>query len=39
MFYVTQGMFVISNPREYWVLFWLPLAIIFSTPVKTSLQK
>ncbi|MBG0523410.1 O-antigen ligase family protein [Enterobacter cloacae] len=39
MFYVTQGMFVISNPREYWVLFWLPLAIIFSTPVKTALQK
>lgn len=39
MFYVTQGMFVISNPREYWVLFWLPLAIIFSTPVKTTLQK
>lgn len=39
MFYVTQGMFVISNPREYWVLFWLPFAIIFSTPVKTALQK
>lgn len=39
MFYVTQGMFVISNPREYWVLFWLPLAIIFSTPVNTALQK
>ncbi|RWT31376.1 O-antigen ligase family protein [Enterobacter cloacae] len=39
MFYVTQGMFVISNPREYWVLFWLPLAIIFSPPVKTALQK
>ena len=39
MFYITQGMFIISNPREYWVLFWLPLAIIFSTPVKTLLQK
>ena len=39
MFYFTQGMFVISNPREYWVLFWLPLAIIFSTPVNTALQK
>lgn len=39
MFYVTQGMFVISNPREYWVLFWLPFAIIFSTPVKAALKK
>lgn len=39
MFYVTQGMFVISNPREYWVLFWLPFAIIFSAPIKTALQK
>jgi len=39
MFYVTQGMFVISNPREYWVLFWLPLAIIFSPPVNVALQK
>ena len=39
MFYITQGMFIISNPREYWVLFWLPFAIIFSTPVKTLLQK
>jgi len=39
MFYFTQGMFVISNPREYWVLFWLPLAIIFSTPINTALQK
>lgn len=39
MFYMTQGMFVISNPREYWVLFWLPFAIIFSTPVKTALQR
>lgn len=39
MFYVTQGMFVISNPREYWVLFWLPFAIIFSAPIKTTLQK
>lgn len=39
MFYATQGMFVISNPREYWVLFWIPLAIVFSTPVKTAIQK
>lgn len=39
MFYATQGMFVISNPREYWVLFWIPLAIVFSTPVKAAIQK
>lgn len=39
VFYSTQGMFVISNPREYWVLFWIPLAIVFSTPVKNVLQK
>lgn len=39
MFYATQGMFVISNPREYWVLFWIPLAIVFSTPVKITIQK
>nr|WP_159464771.1 O-antigen ligase family protein [Scandinavium goeteborgense] len=32
VFYSTQGMFVISNPREYWVLFWLPLTIVMSTP-------
>jgi O-antigen ligase len=39
IFYTTQGMFVISNPREYWVLFWIPMAIVFSTPIKTALQK
>ncbi|MBX9046062.1 O-antigen ligase family protein [Enterobacter ludwigii] len=39
VFYSTQGMFVISNPREYWVLFWIPLAIIFSTPVKKTVQR
>ncbi|SNY66882.1 O-antigen ligase [Enterobacter sp. CC120223-11] len=34
VFYTTQGMFIISNPREYWVLFWLPLIIVMSTPVS-----
>jgi O-antigen ligase len=34
IFYVTQGMFIISNPREYWVLFWLPLVIAMSVPVQ-----
>lgn len=28
MFYLTQGMFVIGNPDIYWVMFWLPYAII-----------
>lgn len=37
-FYLTQGMFVISNPREYWVLYWLPLAIVLSTPIKAKGQ-
>lgn len=39
IFYVTQGMFIISNPREYWVLFWLPLIIAMSTPVSKSAQR
>lgn len=32
LFYLTQGMFIIGNPQEYWVLFWLPLAVIVSAP-------
>lgn len=31
LFYATQGMFVISNPDTSWMLFWLPIAIIYST--------
>ena len=31
MFFVTQGMFVIGGPGETWVVFWLPLAIVFSS--------
>lgn len=31
LFYATQGMFVISNPDTSWILFWLPIAIIYST--------
>jgi O-antigen ligase len=30
IFMSSQGMFIISNPRESWVLFWLPLAVIIS---------
>lgn len=26
IFYLSQGIFVISNPTEYWYLFWFPLA-------------
>ncbi|KNC95140.1 O-antigen ligase family protein [Trabulsiella odontotermitis] len=38
IFYSTQGMFIISNPREYWVLFWLPLIIALSVPPKRQEQ-
>jgi len=31
LFYATQGMFVIGNPDISWILFWLPIAIIYST--------
>jgi len=31
LFYATQGMFVIANPDTSWMLFWLPVAIIYST--------
>ncbi|MEH8774807.1 O-antigen ligase family protein, partial [Klebsiella pneumoniae] len=30
VFMASQGMFIISNPRETWVLFWLPLGIALS---------
>ncbi len=30
IFMSSQGMFIISNPRESWILFWLPLAVIIS---------
>lgn len=30
IFMSSQGMFIISNPRESWVLFWLPLAVVIS---------
>lgn len=31
LFYATQGMFVIANPDTSWILFWLPIAVIYST--------
>ncbi|MEA9392333.1 O-antigen ligase family protein [Acerihabitans sp. TG2] len=33
-FFTTQGMFVIGNPGVTWYLFWFPLAIILSPPVR-----
>ncbi|STT82450.1 polymerase [Klebsiella pneumoniae] len=33
VFMASQGMFIISNPRETWVLFWLPLGIALSKGV------
>ncbi|WP_354691644.1 O-antigen ligase family protein [Phytobacter sp. RSE-02] len=30
IFMSSQGMFIISNPRESWILFWLPLAVVIS---------
>lgn len=34
IYYMSQGMFIIGNPQEYWFLFWFPLAVILSTPIK-----
>ncbi|HBV4469113.1 TPA: O-antigen ligase family protein [Klebsiella aerogenes] len=33
IFMASQGMFIVSNPRETWVLFWLPLGIALSKSV------
>ena len=34
-FYITQGMFLIGNAGETWLLFWLPLAVVFTLPKKS----
>lgn len=36
LFIASQGMFMISNPRETWILFWLPLAVVFSASSRAS---
>lgn len=36
IFMASQGMFIISNPRETWPLFWLPLGIALSSRLKTK---
>lgn len=39
LFYATQGMFVIANPDTSWMLFWLPVAVIYSTLNINSCSK
>lgn len=34
IFMSSQGMFIINNPRESWVLFWLPLGLVISRSLK-----
>ncbi|MGB7802713.1 O-antigen ligase family protein [Buttiauxella sp.] len=36
IYYMTQGMFIIGNPQEFWFLFWFPLAIVLSIPIKEN---
>lgn len=37
IFMASQGMFIISNPRESWILFWLPLTIVISNSLPKNL--
>lgn len=30
IFYVSQGMFNIGNPAEFWYLFWFPFAVVMT---------
>ncbi len=39
VFMASQGMFIISNPRETWVLFWLPLGIALSKGLAENATK
>jgi O-antigen ligase len=36
VFMASQGMFIISNPRETWILFWLPMAIALSKSLQAK---
>ncbi|MCE0847484.1 O-antigen ligase family protein [Buttiauxella sp. A2-C1_F] len=36
IYYMSQGMFIIGNPQEFWFLFWFPLSVILSTPIKST---
>lgn len=37
LFYLTQGMFIIGNPDTYWLMFWLPYALVLA-PVKRQIN-
>jgi len=37
IFMSSQGMFIISNPRESWILFWLPLTVVISNSLPKNL--
>lgn len=39
IYYMTQGMFIIGNPQEFWFLFWFPLAIVLSIPIQENKQR
>lgn len=39
IFISSQGMFVIGNPNEQWILFWLPLAIAMSNLAPADKNK
>ncbi|MEW7312997.1 O-antigen ligase family protein [Buttiauxella gaviniae] len=39
IYYLSQGMFIIGNPQEFWFLFWFPLAVILSTPIRVAVSK
>ncbi|MGB3252629.1 O-antigen ligase family protein [Buttiauxella gaviniae] len=36
IYYMSQGMFIIGNPQEFWFLFWFPLSVILSTPINST---
>ncbi|UDG80106.1 O-antigen ligase family protein [Candidatus Steffania adelgidicola] len=35
-FYITQGMFIISNPGVSWNIFWFPVSVLLTLPSITS---
>lgn len=35
IFYLSQGMFNIGNPGEFWYLFWFPYAVMMTNPRST----
>jgi O-antigen ligase len=32
IFYISQGIFNIGNPAEFWYLFWFPLGVMMTAP-------